>query len=254
MSATREKVKPCPYAGFQCEGQPKHVDTELPDEGSGIFYYIAEPYGNYVHKNQDFAVLLCSDEHGLWHSSRLLADQFAGAGYLTIVPDHVDRRTVQGSAITGAPHTFDEKTSSARIAEALKYLKVQRNVTKVAAAGYGIGGNAVVSQLGLGDVHIGFVATPTHGRKDFLKTVDGIACPLSLAFADEDTEWDSPRRSEIVNRVRDTSQAYQVNLYSHVPPGFASNRAVSTKAEVYAKKQAFVQALQWFEEHFHNGD
>ncbi|KAI9054445.1 hypothetical protein LZ554_001607 [Drepanopeziza brunnea f. sp. 'monogermtubi'] len=175
----------------------------------------SEPYGNYVETNQDFAVLLCSDEHGLWHSSRLLADQFAGAGYLTICYNR-------------APHTFDETISSARIAEALKCLKVQRKVTKVAAAGYGIGGNAVISQLGLGDVHIGFVATPTHGIKGFLKNVDSIACPLSLAFADEDPEWDSPRRSEIVNRVRDTSQAYQINLYSHVPPGFASNRAVST--------------------------
>jgi len=31
--------------------------------------------------------------------------------------------------------------------------------------------------------------------------------------------------------------------------GFAERRVITTKAEVYAKKQAFVQAEQWFEEH-----
>lgn len=31
--------------------------------------------------------------------------------------------------------------------------------------------------------------------------------------------------------------------------GFAVRRVITTKAEVYAKKQAFVQAEQWFEEH-----
>jgi hypothetical protein len=36
-----------------------------------------------------------------------------------------------------------------------------------------------------------------------------------------------------------------MNLYSHVRHGFAVRRAVTTKAEVYAKKQAFIQAVQW---------
>lgn len=111
----------------------------------------------------------------------------------------------------------------------------------------------MVDRLTLGGCICGFIATPVWEGDPLTRLLGMIVVPVSVALADEDPKLDTTMRNAIESHVKGTAQPYQITLYSHVPAGFASNRAVSTKAEVFAKKQAFVQALQWFEEHFHNG-
>ena len=42
---------------------------------------------------------------------------------------------------------------------------------------------------------------------------------------------------------------YQINLYGGVSHGFAVRCDLSKKVEKYAKEQAFLQAVSWFDEH-----
>ncbi|PBP20741.1 hypothetical protein BUE80_DR008305 [Diplocarpon rosae] len=207
-------------------GQPKedkHIEIQ------GEYAYLAEPYGNYAHKNEGKAILLVSDSLGLCYNSRLLADQFAG-----VIPSRSpeERCTI--------------------LINAIEYM-YGRGVNQIAAAGYSTGGTELLTLLRAGRYcKIGFVAHPeAHTPGDF----KGLEGPLSLALRDEDDATPQEVRTETESYLmKGHGYPYQINLYSHVGHGFSSNRGVKSKAEVYAKKQSFIQALQWFEEHVHNGD
>lgn len=49
--------------------------------------------------------------------------------------------------------------------------------------------------------------------------------------------------------LRMSAQPYQMSIYSHVHRGFAQRRMMQSKAEVFAKRQAFVQAVGFMREH-----
>lgn len=76
-----------------------------------------------------------------------------------------------------------------------------------------------------------------------------IAGPLSIAAAETDTIFTTPQRhkSEII--LIETKQPYEMYLFSGVSHGFAVRGDMSNKVEKYAKEQAFLQAVTWFNEH-----
>lgn len=49
--------------------------------------------------------------------------------------------------------------------------------------------------------------------------------------------------------MQKTGQPYQINLYSGVVHGFAVRCDLSKKIEKFSKEQAFLQAVQWFDEY-----
>lgn len=49
--------------------------------------------------------------------------------------------------------------------------------------------------------------------------------------------------------MKEVGQPYQINLYSHVVHGFAVRCDITVKAAKYAKENAFLMALQWFDEY-----
>jgi dienelactone hydrolase len=105
----------------------------------------------------------------------------------------------------------------------IRCLRKDRNCKKVGAVGFCNGAARVIRALsndpGVSRVDTRSVAHPADVTANLLQGVQG---PLSIASADDDP---------------------------NVRHSFAVRRAITTKAEVYAKKQAFVQAVQWFEEH-----
>lgn len=49
--------------------------------------------------------------------------------------------------------------------------------------------------------------------------------------------------------LKELKLPYQINLYSGVEHGFAVRAELKDPTAVYAKENAFIQALMWFEEH-----
>lgn len=80
---------------------------------------------------------------------------------------------------------------------------------------------------------------------------DAIQVPVSIAFGDADARFDRAARRETEEELFASNQPYQISLYSHVHHGFSQRRAFTSDAEVFAKKQSFIQAITWMEEHLH---
>lgn len=76
-----------------------------------------------------------------------------------------------------------------------------------------------------------------------------ITGPFSIAAAETDTIFTTEQRhrSEII--LMGTKQPYQINLFSGVQHGFSVRGNMSNRVERFAKEEAFLQAVTWFNEH-----
>jgi dienelactone hydrolase len=67
-----------------------------------------------------------------------------------------------------------------------------------------------------------------------------------MGLADGDVLNPPAKRQDLMSLLLASNSTYQVNLYSHVGHGFAVRANASDPRAVYAKNDAFFQALQWF--------
>lgn len=79
-----------------------------------------------------------------------------------------------------------------------------------------------------------------------LAAIDG---PFSISAAEIDQIFTNELRhkSEII--LKDTKQPYQINLFGGVSHGFAVRAELNDRSQKFAKEQAFIQAVTWFDEH-----
>lgn len=92
-------------------------------------------------------------------------------------------------------------------------------------------------------IKAGFFAHPSFVSEDELKAFN---VPLSIAAAETDTIFTNEMRHKSEEILREKGDPYQINLYSQVEHGF-SVRGDMSKPEVrFAKEQAFIQAITWF--------
>lgn len=49
-------------------GAPRYPDSTIKQQPA----YIAEPYGDYIVKCEDKAIIIFPDELGIWHNSRMM--------------------------------------------------------------------------------------------------------------------------------------------------------------------------------------
>ena len=125
-------------------------------------------------------------------------------------------------------------------------------ITRLVVVGYGTGAKHVLRLLAKPErkqceIVAGFIASPEGEPNCTVEAYSGVQRPLSMAFADDaKTKTDAAERERIRDAMKTWAGPYQINLYSHVRDGFAIRRDVASKPEVFAKRQAFVQALQWF--------
>jgi len=137
---------------------------------------------------------------------------------------------------------------------------------KIGAVAYGPGANQALRLLSVPNptcpklakpveapnkIHAVFVTDPGSITNAELLAVRG---PLSVAFADEDKKFAKVMKENVPNYLKRQGYPYQVSVYSHVQNGFAVRRAVTTKAEVFAKRMAFIQAITWLDEHLLDED
>ncbi|PVH75478.1 hypothetical protein DL98DRAFT_658057 [Cadophora sp. DSE1049] len=259
-STTPRKVEPHPYNGFQREGRPKGHYMDL----SNVQTYYVVP-GVHVEcllrLSSDYkgiGLLLLSDSNGICHDSMMLADQFAQAGIWTRICGYTGVAVPPASSLNKARNIKRSEAEAEKIIEDAikdmmggKYIG-DRKITRLVVAGFGAGAKHVLRLLANPErkdlvIVAGFVASPEGAPICTLEAFSGVKKPLSIAFADDpQTKTDAAEREKIREAMQIWTGPYQMNLYSHVRDGFAVRRAVASKPEIFAKRQAFVQALQWF--------
>ncbi|RGP71344.1 hypothetical protein FSPOR_3465 [Fusarium sporotrichioides] len=247
--ASNQPAKCC-TEGVRHEGEPTGKMIKL---SSGLDAYLATAPEGKAH--QGAALVYVADIYGIWNNSKLMADQFAANGYTTIIPDlfngdvlsyppeGVDIMSwITNGANGNNPHTPAQIDPI--IVETIKYLKDQ-GFSKIGAVGYCFGAKYVIRNYKEG-IKVGYVAHPSFVEEDELKAIEG---PLSIAAAQTDQIFPAKLRHRSEEILIETGKPFQINLYSHVEHGFAVRSDLKDKAKVFAKEQAFIQAVQWFDEH-----
>lgn len=75
-----------------------------------------------------------------------------------------------------------------------------------------------------------------------------IAGPFSISAAETDAIFPAEKRYTSEEILKETKQPYQINLFSGVEHGFAVRCDMSVKMQRFSKEQAFLQAINWFNE------
>ncbi|KAF5000802.1 hypothetical protein FGRMN_1409 [Fusarium graminum] len=194
-------------------------------------------------------VLFLTDIYGLdLKENRELADQFAKEGFVTVAPD-----LFNGSPAPSDNPSFNTteflakyppKVTDPVVAKAIKYLRKELKVGKVAATGYCYGGRYVFRSLDKdGGVDVGFTAHPSLLATDEIKAVRK---PVSIAGAANDQIFPQPRQAETNAILTGLGKPFTSVLYSGTSHGFAVRANASEPQQVFAKDEAFYQAVRFF--------
>ncbi|KAH7027940.1 putative cytoplasm protein [Microdochium trichocladiopsis] len=240
----------CCIVGVKHEGTPTGSIIKIGNRDA----YLAVPEESKAQAGA--AVLYLADIFGIWQNSKLVADQYAANGYLCVIPDlfNGDQLTTEAMGAPGFdimkwlgegsdgknPHT--PEAVDPIVVEAINWLKSEKGVTKIASAGYCFGAKPLARHVKDG-INVGFFAHPSFVSEDELKAFN---VPLSIAAAEIDNIFTTELRhkSEII--LKEKGDPYQINLYSEVEHGFAVRAELSSKQARFAKEQAFIQAVTWF--------
>lgn len=95
-------------------------------------------------------------------------------------------------------------------------------------------------------IKVGYVAHPSFVDEEELAAITG---PLAISAAETDEIFPTEKRHRSEEILKETGQPYQLNLFSGVNHGFAMRGDMSVKVERFAKEQAFLQAVTWFNEY-----
>ncbi|KAI5859254.1 dienelactone hydrolase [Durotheca rogersii] len=239
---------PCCAQGFKHDGEPTGVSLKVGEHEA----YLATPDPSIAHK--DVAILYVPDVISIWQNSKLLADQYAANGYLTLIidlfrgdpvklngPPNFDFASWIAKGSTGDnPHT--KEYVDPIVEEAIKYLKEEKGVKKLGAVGYCFGAKYVVRHFKDG-IQVGFVAHPSFVEEDEL---EGFKAPLSIAAAQTDSIFTTEKRHRSEAILAKSGKPWQINLHSDVVHGFAVRCNIQDPSQKFAKEQAFHQAITWF--------
>ncbi|KAK4237936.1 protein AIM2 [Achaetomium macrosporum] len=227
---------------------------------NNITMYISKPdsKGSRTKAREGTAVLYLTDVFGIvLPENKLLADSFARAGYLTIAPDLFAGDPAPGDLNVPGFNTTDflarhnTTTTDPIIASTIAYLRTHLNVSRIAAPGYCFGGRYafrfLAADRGANGIDVGYAAHPS-----LLETseIGAIAGPVAVAAADGDNIFTAEARAQAEAVLVDVGQPYQVSLYSQTPHGFAVRANLSDPGQKWAKEQAFLQAVRWFDRFF----
>ncbi|KAI9646844.1 hypothetical protein NHQ30_004844 [Ciborinia camelliae] len=243
----------CCTIGVKHEGQPTGSSIKIADT---IDAYVAEPTGK-VH--EDTAILYLPDVIGIWQNSQLMADQFAANGYYTVIPDILNGDPV---SLNNRPKDFDimdwlTKGSDGNnphtctyidpiVEKSIEYLR-SKGYKKIGAVGYCFGAKSVFRFLAEGKgFDAGYVAHPSFTEEDEVRAIKG---PISIAAAETDEIFPAEKRHKTEEILKEIKATYQMNLFSGVAHGFSVRCDVSKPVEKFAKEQAFLQAIAWFDQY-----
>ncbi|KAJ5994254.1 hypothetical protein N7451_009978 [Penicillium sp. IBT 35674x] len=243
----------CCYKGVKHEGVAKGKLSQI----AGIEAYTVYPESQSTEK----AILILTDILGhQFINIQLIADQFAANGYFVVIPDLFEGDPVplnkpgefdmekwrageyNSKGIAHSPPNVDPIVDSC-----LKEMRDTLGCKTIGAVGYCFGAKYVVRFLQPGTkVDVGFMAHPTGVTEEELGAIKG---PLAIAAAETDAKFPPEKRHKSELILQQTGLPYQINLFSGVNHGFAVRGDLSKRVVKYAKETAFLQAVQWFNEH-----
>ncbi|KAF7563545.1 hypothetical protein G7046_g594 [Stylonectria norvegica] len=213
--------------------------------------YLATPPEGKAHK--DVGILYIADIFSIYNNSKLMADQYAANGYITLIPDlfngdkvplpRPDDFDIFGWLQHGSngknPHTPD--IIDPFIPIGIKALR-DLGAKKIGAVGYCFGAKYLVRQHKLG-IDVGYVAHPSFVTEEELGS---LTIPFSIAAAEIDEIFTTEKRHKSEEILIKTGVPWQINLFSAVQHGFTVRGDLSDPKLVFAKTQAFYQAIAWY--------
>jgi len=242
----------CCTVGVKHDGTPTGKLVRVADKHDA---YLATPPADKAHEG--VGILLIPDVIGIWQNSKLIADQFAANGYLTLLLDVFNGDPIPLNRPEGFnlmkwleegsdgknPHT--KAFVDPIVVDGIKALKEEYGVTKIGAVGYCFGAKYVCRHFENG-ISVGYVAHPSFVEEDELRGFKG---PFAISAAETDAIFPAEKRHRSEEILKEGGQPYQINLFSGVVHGFAVRCDTTKRPEKFAKEQAFLQAVSWFDEH-----
>jgi dienelactone hydrolase len=241
----------CCTVGVKHEGAPTGKSIKVAGKHDA---YLATPPADKEHKG--VGLLYIPDVIGIWQNSQLMADQLAANGYLTLIIDVFNGDPVplnkpgdfdfmawmtKGSSGDN-PHT--KEAVDPIVVDAIKTLKEEYGVKKLGALGYCFGAKYVARHYKDG-IEVGYFAHPSFVDEEEL---EGITGPLAISAAETDGIFPAEKRHKSEEILKKIGVPYQISLFSGVEHGFAVRGDVTKKLSKFAKEQAFLQAVTWFNE------
>lgn len=235
----------CLDKGAVWEGETVGKEIKM----AGMDVYISEPAGPTTK-----AALFIADIHG-WapKNPRIIADEFAKKGYLSVLPDFFfgdpilptftpqDRERWQGAH---GPSKVPEKLKL--IDDVLAALKADYGITKVGVEGFCWGGFYAAELAVSGKVD---VAVITHGSRVTTKQVQELTKPTSFLCAEIDNQIPEPLRKEFSEILAKKDFPCELKTYPGVSHGF-SVRGDKTNPDIAEKAaDALLSAIAFMDAH-----
>ncbi|KAF1816716.1 dienelactone hydrolase family protein [Eremomyces bilateralis CBS 781.70] len=203
-------------------------------------------------KSTTNAILILTDVLGhKFINVQLIADQFAANGFFVVVPD-----LFQGDPVPVNGENFDFGKWLPKhhtglvdpvVSATLKHMREDLGCKWIGGVGYCFGAKYVARfQKKGGGLDAGYMAHPSFVAAEEFAAIDG---PLSIAAAETDEIFPASKRHESEAILNKMDIAWQINLFSDVVHGFSVRADLSNKRAKFAKEQAFLQAVTWFNYH-----
>lgn len=248
------------YVGQELPGEPVGYITKI----GGVTTYVSLPKN--LDEPPEKALLFLTDIYGIpLVNNKLLADQFAGKGFATFIPDYFDGDPVPvnqtGFNITEWRLRHTEETTTAPLLKVIHGLK-QTGVRTFAATGYCWGGRFVLRLSQNNTIVVGVTAHPSQliVPDDFIKLNVVGKAPLQIHSAEFDGMF-SPKVAPIADSVMNATDAFS-DLTPYAPGyvrvhhlgvghGFAVRPAnTSDSGQIAALQAAFETSAAFLAQHF----
>ncbi|KAK8118228.1 Hydrolase [Apiospora kogelbergensis] len=222
----------CCTVGVKHDGEPTGTTFKV---GAYDAYLATPPAG--VAAAQDTAILYLPDIISIWQNSKLMADQFAANGYLCLIID-----LFNGDPLAlNRPDDFDFMHVDPIVVAAVKYLREEKGVKKIGGVGYCFGAKYVARHYPA--ISVGYFAHPSFVDEEELAGFKG---PLAISAAETDAIFPAEKRHRSEEILKEGGHPYQITLYSQTEHGFTVRCDLANKQQKFAKEQAFLQAVTWF--------
>ncbi|ANB11213.1 protein AIM2 [Sugiyamaella lignohabitans] len=199
------------------------------------------------------AVLFLTDVFGhKYINNQLLADEYAKAGYLVVVPDLFKGDPRSPDSVPGAdpnelrtkwlPNHTPEITRPI-VEKAVEGLKKEYSPEFVGTVGYCFGARYVLQQLATDNVNAGAIAHPSGVT---IEDVRAVRKPLLIIGAETDGAYTPELQKQTEDVLREIKATYFTTLASGVSHGFAVRGDITNPIVKFAKEKALRDTVDWF--------
>ncbi|EPT00991.1 hypothetical protein FOMPIDRAFT_1023529 [Fomitopsis schrenkii] len=238
-------------SGVRHEGTPEGKIEKI----GGVESYIATPSGDY---DKTKVVLFLTDVFGIpLSNNKLLADDFARNGYLTIVPDYLRGDPIPENALD-APGKFDIGTWFARhgddvwredLDKVVAALKTQ-GVTRFGTTGYCYGAPPAFYLAYNNISAVTVISHPSLLKPESIERYrDESKVPLLINSCEVDSQFPPEFQAKTDEILKGFAPGYERVYWDGCTHGFAVRGDMSDPKVKAGKEGAFEAAVKFFKKH-----